>query len=54
MGEIDIAFGFRDEKEDRYFITTLVECKSRFFDVREAYKQVSLDNQGDVNKGPTF
>lgn len=22
--------------------------------MREAYKQVSLDNQGDVNKGPTF
>ena len=24
LGEIDIAFGYREEKEDRYFIFTLV------------------------------
>ena len=24
------------------------------FDLREAYKQVSLDTQGGVNKGPSF
>ena len=41
-------------KENRVFITTLVECKSRLFDVREAYKQVSLQNQGDIRQGLSF
>ena len=41
-------------KENRFFITTLVECKSRLFDVREAHKQVSLQNQGDIRQGLSF
>lgn len=54
LGEIDIAFGYRDEKLDRYFITTLIECKSRLFDLREAWKQVSMEGEIDLAKGPTF
>ena len=54
LGEIDIALGYKDEAENRYFITTLIECKSRFFDLREAHRQVSLENEGGVNKGPSF
>jgi hypothetical protein len=54
LGEIDIALGYRDEAEDRYFIFALIECKSRLFDLREAFKQVSLDDQEPLNKGPTM
>lgn len=39
-----------DEKEQRYFIYVLIECKSRLFDIREAEKQVSLEFEEDHTK----
>ena len=40
LGEIDLAI--LEYQEDAWVAIVLIECKSRLFDVREAYKQVAV------------
>lgn len=49
LGEIDIVVLVYKQDVERWEAKILIECKSRLFDVREAYKQVG-DLQG---KGKT-
>jgi predicted acetyltransferase len=43
VGEIDIAVGIETE-EKVWEICVLIECKSRLFDLREAAKQVKVED----------
>ena len=42
LGEIDVAILEFDEIKGKWEAVVLIECKSRLFDVREAYKQVAV------------